>query len=279
MSLTLSPYALTTVARLKSHLSRSTVGESDVTDRCIGAINSATAWMERRTGRKLKARNWRTAVNTQVTTTSDDATLDLGTPSDVKEGDDIRLASGESACIPAGTQIDSIDTSLGTAEMTNAATASVSQASCYVGSQPLRFDGNGSSVIYLPEWPLVTLWYAYEVDSAGNRTALNITSARLDEMGGRLELPYDVFPEGEQNIELECRAGYQDSTAYRLGHSVEWAALERLCLRIAEIFYSDDLSLRGRNSDISMGGVSSRVNEFDMPADVREAIWPFVRTR
>lgn len=279
MSLTLSPYALTTVARLKAHLGRTTIGETDISDRAIAAINSATAWMERRTARRLKCRNWRTAVTAQVTTTASDATVDLGTVSDFYEMDDIRLTDGESACIPAGTRVDSINSGAGTAELSNAATAPVTQASVVIGSRPLVCDGSGDSVLYAPEWPLVTLWAAYSVDAAGNRTALNATSYRLDEFGGRLELPFAVFPEGEQNIELECRAGYREPTVYTLGHPEEWFALERICTRVAEIFYSDDLTLRGRATDISMGGVSTRVNDLEMPGDVLDAIWPFVRTR
>lgn len=276
--MTLSPYALTTVARLKSHLVRSTVGESDVTDRCIGAINSATAWMERRTGRKLKARNWRTAF-TVVCDNVSGASYDVsGAAGDtIRRGDDFYDAVN--GYVPIGTQVVSYESATDSFVGTSGATTPLSTDLLTFGSFPLVCDGTGESVLYVHEWPLVSVWAAYAVDSAGNRTALDITSARVDEMGGRLELPYDVFPEGEQNIELECRAGYEEPTTKVRGHFEEWAALERLCLRIAEIYYSDDLSLRGRNTDITMGGVSSRVNDFDMPEDVRAAIFPFVRTR
>lgn len=279
MALTLSPHALTTVTRLKAHLDRSSIGEDDVSDRCIAAINAATSWMEMRTARALKARNWRTAVSTQVNTTLNSTSLELADASVVYEGDDIVLAATESACIPAGSSIVSVNSSDSTAVCSNAATAALTQVAVSVGSVPLVCDGTGDSVLYAPEWPIHTLWAAYEVDSAGNRTQLNTTSARIDAMSGRIELPYAIFVEGEQNIELECRAGYVEPTAYERGHSEHWWALERLCLRLAEIFYSDSLSLRGRTTDLTMGGVSARVNDFAMPDDVRADIWPYVRTR
>lgn len=277
MALTLSPHALTTVTRLKAHLDRSSIGEDDVSDRCIAAINAATSWMEMRTARALKARNWRTQFTVNCSAEINSTAFEAGVGGLIKQGDDmIDLVQGY---IPAGCQVVSYNTSLDTFVSSIAVTAALTQSAVTFGSVPLVCDGTGDSVLYAPEWPIHALWAAYEVDSAGNRTELDITSARIDAMSGRIELPYAVFPEGEQNIELECRAGYVEPTAYERGHTEQWWALERLCLRLSEIFYSDSLSLRGRATDLTMGGVSARVNDFAMPDDVRADIWPFVRTR
>jgi hypothetical protein len=280
MALDLSPYALVTVARLKTHLGRTSIGESDVADRCTAAINAATAWLERRTARALKARNYRTEFLTRFDTTSGDATMDASDYTLLKRGDDVRMSPGETPCIATGTQIASIGAApTYEIEATIAATGTVTQAYVVIGSEPLVCDGTGESVLDMPQWPLQELWAAYSVDYAGTRTALSISSARLHKASGTIELPYDVFPAGERNIELECRAGYEQPTTEVRGNVDDWNALEALALRVAEVFYSDGLNLRGRQTDISMGGLSASVGSYEMPADIMNDSRRFVRTR
>lgn len=283
MALDLSPYALTTVTRLKSHLGRASIGESDVADRATAAINRATAWMERATGRKLKARNWRTAFDVQCSATINVASSFVaGTSGLIKRGDDIRSYSGSPAAtdyIALGSQVTAYTDSNGHFTASIAPTATVAQEYATFGSVPLVCDGTGCNVLDTPQWPLQELWAAYSVDAAGNRSALSITSMRLHKAAGTIELGADSFPLGERNIELECRAGYEQPTTLVRGDVDEWNALEGICLRVAEVYYSDALNQRGRQTDISMGGLSASVGSYDMPADIVADIRQFVRTR
>lgn len=277
MALDLSPYALVTVARLKTHLGRTSVGETDVSDRCIAAINAATSWMEMRTARALKARNWRTQFTVNCDAETNTTAFTAATGGLIEPGDD--MFDAVQGYIPAGCQVVSYDTLTDTFVSSLAVTSALTQSAVTFGHVPLVCDGTGEGVLYAPEWPIHTLWAAYEVDSAGNRTQLDTTSARINAMSGRIELPYGIFVEGEQNIELECRAGYEQPTTTVTGDWTDWNALEALALRVAEVFYADGLTLRGRQTDLSMGNLNSRVPDFAMPADIETAVWPFVRTR
>lgn len=201
-------------------------------------------------------------------------------PSLIKRGDDIRLAELESPCVAPGTQVARLNGApLYTFEANTLATATVTHASCIVGTEPLVCDGNGSNTLDAPEWPLQDVWAIYEVDYAGNRTALDTSQMRIHKRTGTIELGASVFPDGERNIEIECRAGYEQPTTTVTGDWTDWTALEALALRVAEVFYADGLTLRGRQTDLSMGSLNSRVPDFAMPADIEAAVWPFVRTR
>ena len=277
MALDLSPYALVTVARLKTHLGRSSVGETDVTDRCTAAINAATAWLERRTGRALKARNYRTAFDVRCDANSSSTAFTAGTGGLIKVGDD--MLDTIQGYIPIGCQVVSYNSLLDTFVSSIATTGALAQSAVTFGSVPLVCNGTGESVLDAPEWPLQNVWAAYSVDYAGTRTALSISSMRLHKASGTIELPHSAFPEGERNIELECRAGYEQPATTVQGDWQDWTALEALALRVAEVFFSDGLNQRGRQTDISMGGLSASVGSYEMPADIMNDSRKFVRTR
>ena len=277
MALDLSPYALTTVTRLKSHLGRASIGESDVTDRATAAINRATAWMERASGRKLKARNWRTAFTVPCNVTTGQTDFEAGTAGLVKRGDD--MLDAIQGYIPAGCQVVSYNTSTNHFVSSIAATGGLAQSPVTFGSVPLACDGTGFGVLDAPQWPVQDVWAIYDVDYAGNRTALDITGIRIHKASGTIELAYSTFPLDERNIEIECRAGYEQPTTLIRGDVDEWNALEGICLRAAEVYFSDASTLRGRQTDISMGGLSASVGSYDMPADIVADMRAFVRTR
>lgn len=284
MALDLTPYALVSVARLEAHLTRSSIGETDVSDRCISAINAATSWMELRTRRALAARNWRTAftvnLSSVVDAVFDPFLLDVSTPLLIKRGDDlIDMVNGY---VPIGSKVSAYDEdSPGSTQVriTVGTTAALSASPVTFGSIPLACNGDATNALDAPEWPIQALWGAYAVDSDGTRTALNIASARIHRESGRIVLPYDVFPAGELNIELECRAGYEQPSTTVQGDWSDWSALERIALRAAECFFVDDLNGRGRQSDVTLSGMSARLDTFAMPADVESSIQRYVRTR
>ena len=278
MALDLTPNALVTVARLKAHLTRTSLGETDITDRCVSAINAAVSWMEVRTRRALAARNWRTEFSVTCNVNATSTTFTPGSLG-VKRGDDI--IDMDTGFVPPGCRVLSVDSDTNDF-VTSLATTNTIQLTSWpftFGSEPIVCDGDSTRLLDSPEWPLVELFAAYVVDSNGTRTALNITDARIHRASGRIELPNDVFPAGEMNIELECRAGYEQPSTTRRGDWTDWSALERICLRAAEVFFTDDLNARGRMSDINVGGMSARVQEFAMPDDIESAIQRYVRTR
>lgn len=271
----LTPYAFVGVERLRAHLKRLSGGsEADVEDRCAKAINAATAWLELRTNRRLRGRNHRTTVTVTDCILSDGnaGVLTAGGSFSTGLAGDPVVGVG----VAPGALVEEIVDASNMTMTVVAAGVSDEHVTLTLGSQPLYAFGYGDSVVYAPERPLTTLWSAYARDTDGSWVALDITGAIIEETTGRIELPNDSFEKGISNIRIECRAGYEMPGTSRRGHP-EWDALERLTLRLAEIFYDDDLKLRGRTTDQSIGATSSRVPDFAMPADIERAVRPFVR--
>jgi hypothetical protein len=268
--LSLTPHAIILPEALQPRLKRSSGGEDDIEQRLVDAINAATHWMEMFTRRRLRARNYRTAVSIACTGTAADATLAGSTfTANVKAGDDL-VGVG----VAVGSQVDSI-TSAVALEMTREATATIS-GSVTFGSRPLYFSGDGTVEAWLHERPLVEVYGLYSTDVQGNRVALNTTAAQYDLATGQIVLSSDIFPRGTLNIQAEVRAGYVQPSATDRGHT-DWYALEALAYRVAEVFFMDALNLRGRSDSFAAGGVSANIGTSAMPADILAAIAPFVR--
>lgn len=264
-----TPYAFTTTEALQSRLKRDLGAEDDVESRLRDAINSLTGWMERRTGRMLRARNHRASGSITVSAASGATAATTTNTANLEAGDELRGTG-----LAGGTQVDSITN--GTAfVLTRPTTALMSSVSCTYGSRALEASGDGTNELQCPECPLVQVYGASWLDGDGSETALDLTGARYDYQTGLILLPNDVFPTGTRNIRIECRAGYEHPDDG--GDWAAWGALEALSLRLGEIVYSDALALRGRSQDTSFASGSSRTGFDEVPPDVEQAIARFVR--
>lgn len=264
-------------ARLRTHLGRDLGAEDDIERRLTWACNRAIAWMETRTRRRLKARNYRTPVTTTTngSTAAAAASITVVSTADLEVGDDV-LAAG----LEPGTQVESITS--GTAFVPTREVVSViaSGSTLTFGSAPLQVDvPDATSVLYAPEWPLLAanLYGLYWLDASGNRTALTLTGKRVDEASGRIYLTHDQAPAGTLNLQIECRAGYEQPSATALGHPQDWEALSAIQLRVAEVLFMDDSHLRGRMTSVAVGNVSLNAPDQKMPADIEDALRPYWR--
>jgi len=264
-------------ARLRSHLFRTGGAEDDIDDRLVWACNRSIAWMETRTTRRLKARNYRTQVTTTTSgsTAAQSASIDVASTASLKVGDDVLCAG-----LDVGTQVESITdgNTFVPSRRTLATIATGSTLTC--GSGPLFLDvedGDESDTMYVPESPLlaVNLYGLYWVGPDGVRTAVSLTYARYDESVGSLRL-LDMGRFGAGRYEFECRAGYEQPSATALGHPTDWEALTAIQLRVAEVYFTDDAQMRGRASTLTVGPMSLTGSDA-MPADVEHALRPYWR--
>jgi len=287
--LTVTPYAFASTTDLQARLKRSTDyapsgAEPDMQQRLIDAVNVATHWMEMKTRRKLKARNYKLAASKSGFGSSGNFTCAIiGGVAGLDVGDDVVAAIG----IDISTQVASINGSVLTLNNAlNSDWGTTQTRAITVGSQPLMLNGDdaencsgynrwGGTEIALTERPLVQVFGLYRLDGDGNRTAINTTGARYEYETGRIVLTRDLFPSGQQNIHAEVRAGYVKPDGTTLGHE-QYYQLEQIALRVAEIYYVDALQIRGRASDVGAGGLNARLDAA-VPADVVDALLPFVR--
>lgn len=87
----------------------------------------------------------------------------------------------------------------------------------------LKLDGNGSSRIRFPQFPLTTLTSAV-YSEGGVETAIDLTNAHVDRDAGMVELESDVWMAGFQNVLVTCTCGYLAGT-----HDRELMVLRRAC--------------------------------------------------
>lgn len=266
----LTAHALITTEGLQARLKRATAAEDDVERRLVDAVNASTAYLERATARRLRARNYRTSYTVSCLAGTLSTSLLATTTASMEVGDDVVGTS-----IAPGSQVASIASS-SALELNRKVTGLFGYTSLTFGSRPMTVDGLGSSEIYAREYPLVDLFAAYYRYPDGTRVALDITDAQFDYDTGRIVLLNDSFAAGLLNIDLECRAGYVEPTATDLGHP-DWFELEALAYRVAEIFYTDGINLRGRTDSTSVGNLSSSKGDVSMPSDVLAGIHRFRR--
>lgn len=292
MSETLSPYGFLTLAEFAAYMGRTVGADSNDDDRMTRALNSATAWMNKRSARNLKARNYRTAVSVTTTLSALSGATTLAVPTaSLKVGDDLVGTN-----IALGTQVQSVDSPT-QITLTRATSGAVAQGATIstvtrpiyidqpsdleIGGRRIEWPGPvlGSQELWFPEYPVLSgnIFAVYWLDPMNNRTAVDMTVVRLEESSGRVLISYDVFPRGDLKIQLEFRGGYEQPTATGYGHWNEWQDLQRIQRRAAEVLYQDELSHRGRSIDTSLGGFSARVPSMQMPDDIEDALRPYWR--
>lgn len=270
-----SPNALTTLERAKSMLRRDESVEDFFPVWLPVLINSATARLERLTGRRLAARTWRTPVTISCGHTADDATITGAGFTALKALDD---AIGGN--LPGGSRVFSITS--GTAlELTKKA-KTTGTANITFGSAPMTLSGDGTTTIRVPEAPLLAVYGASSLDDGGVATALDLTGARIVAEGspgyGVLHLMSgDTFPKGMQNIVLELKAGYAPPSESELGDWESWHDLEQQCLRLIQVSFQDYSKMVGRTGDLNLVMAAQHITSFKLPDDIREGLAPYRR--
>jgi hypothetical protein len=236
------------------------------------AANSAAIWMERHLARRLVSRTYRTAVAVAgcVIAANSKAIAGAGFAASLKQHDAI-VGPG----IAPGSRIESVDSDAA-ATMNNAATAPGDPVTLTAGSEPLVEDGTGKRTLYCSEFPLTELFAARSIANDGTETALDIAGYRLDRKLGLLILTADGFPQGDANVELECRAGYRAPSATERGDD-EWATLQWACHRLMLCLFKDQSDKLGRAVSQQIGAASVTLTDFRPPADVVNMLAPFRR--
>jgi uncharacterized phiE125 gp8 family phage protein len=140
----------------------------------------------------------------------------------------------------------------------------------YTSATRLRIDGDGDHYLRLSEYPVNTVTSAASVDENGVETALDLTGKRLLNDSGRVFLPWQTVPEGVGNILVTCNAGYASTDPARYD-------LERICLRLSAVIYQDLKKQAGRVTDATLLSATSRIPDFEMPADIANGLKAYAR--
>lgn len=267
----LTPFFPCEWAELLAYLNRAVgAGEGD-SERVIRAANHAAGYAERRTNRRLTARVYRAAaaIASCATTISDTDVTGTGFTAGVKALDEVTGVG-----LQPGTRVASVTSN--TALVLDRPALATGTVSLTFGSERLAVDGSGSQVLMCPEYPVQELYSAAYLDSDGTETALDTTAYRIGRTG-RIYFPNDTFPEGELNILIGCRAGYQEPSATYRGDFNDWQAIQHMHLRLAQVFFQDEASQPGRIVDRSIAQFSANVPDFKLPADIEELLAQFKR--
>lgn len=259
------------VGRARGYINRNEGSEEGVDEWVVVALNGAVGKMEQKVGRKLRARTYRNPVTISCTATTDDQTLTAAAGlSALKTLDD-----SMGTLLAGGSRIDSITSDVAL-ELSRKATGA-GAVSVVFGSEPLLLDGDGSSTIFIPERPVVEVYSASWIDTDGTREALDLTGARLDKHTGRYRLPNDSFPDGDLNIEIECKAGILPPSITARSDHEEWNHVEQLCLRLCQVMFQDFMQQAGRVGDTNILQFTQHVSSFELPADIAEGLEEMVQ--
>ena len=264
-----------TVADLRAHLKRTERAEGDFEAKATAALNAAADTLRTATGRVLRSVTYRTAVSVGSLT----ATLDVDAGTATLTGDQGVFSGGlvlpddevvsETLTVEARVLTASDDY----VTITPAHPDDRSSGTFTFGSEPMVLSGDGTDEILTDEWPITAVHSAAWWNGT-EWVALDLTGARFG--GASLRLARDVFPDGERNVRLELTAGYLEPRPGVRGHPLAWGELKRLTLRLAEMHFLDDLSLRGRTK--SLGGPGGgAVLESVWPNDVAQMIYRYTR--
>lgn len=272
--LQLSPYALGTLDELLRHLALDGNAKEGDRDRGVMAGGAAVDWLERHTARALKVRTHRNTQDASATwtaaTSGDQALTITSAASYVKVHDDL---------VGVGLEVQTRVTAVSGSTVTvdRLATANGTGVTVTAGSRPLIVDGAGGADFYVPETPLHAVYGVQYRDSAGDLVDIDITGAYIAEREtGLYRLVADAVPEGAFNVEVQCLAGFKPPSATERGDR-EWGALNRLWLRIAEIFYQEKTRHAGRVTNQTLGPSQFSYQDERMPRDVYADAAPFVR--
>lgn len=271
-----------TLDEFRDHM-RSHSSATDFDARATEAINAATAEIARATGRRLRSFVYRVPVtfanlafqNTDPDTAESLVSGSSGVFSAIRTDDAVAGTN-----LPLEARVAFVDQSLDGVYIAPGYSEdmSLTPPTLTFGTSALYASGDGSSVIYCPEWPVVELLRAEYRDGA-LWYDLDITDYYAAPGLSRIELRNAAFPQGTANIRLEVRAGYRKPTSREVGDAHEWLALRRMWLRAAEVFYSDDSILRGRAASFGnlRGGTERALEASALPTDVEAMLAPFVR--
>lgn len=254
--------------RAKAYLAR-VDGSEDAhiaEDMTVLALNGATARIERITGRRLRARTYRTAATIASVTTTANSRTATGAGFNALKVDDDAVGAN----LSEGTRIASIESDTSLTLTRGAATSGA--ASVTFGSDPLVISGDGTAWLQIPQFPVIELYSVKSIDLSGVKTAIDLATARLVKSTGRVFLPNASFPSGEENIEVECRAGYRPGSEID-----EFNDLEQACLRLCQVMWQDYRKSVGRTGDINVVQFAQHIQSFEMPADVGQALRNYER--
>ena len=269
----LTPFFPGSWEELLAYLNREVGAKAGDNERIIRAANHAVAYAEQRTSRNLVARTYREAVAIAACVVTADSTAVTGTgfTAGVKAFDEV-VGAG----LQPGSRVASVTSNTALVLDRKAETAG-NPVTLTFGSERLRVDGSGTGTIHVPEYPVQELYDAVTVDEDGTETAIDTTGYRLGKETGRLVIMNDSFPEGDLNILIGCRAGYQEPSATARGDFSKWTALQHLCFRLAQVYFQDEAAQPGRIVDRSIAQVSANIPDFTMPRDIQDLLASFAR--
>ena len=273
-----TPNSFATVDEAMAYIARDRGGEGNSEFWARSCLNAVADRFESETGRRLCGRVYRTAAALTGSMTAGSAVVTgLSSTATLKEFDDATHAS-----LPGGARILSVDSST-QVTLTKECNAAISSGSITFGSAPLVADGRNEYTVegywklWCPEYPLHALYSVKYRDESGALTSVTTTGYRIEASTGLIILPQDAGPVGEQNIEIECLAGYLPPAAGSRRGFDGWGSLKQLTLRAVEVLYQDWQQHHGRSGDLSVVNVTSRVYSFDWPEDIKRGLAAFAR--
>lgn len=263
MAVSLWPRSFVTVAELTASLHLTGTVSTEQTDALTNALNWSAAAMDRYTARTLRATNYRAVSTISGTLVAASKTLTLDSAeADIEPGDPVfgvGLAIGTLAVSYAHPTL-----------VLDRATANIAVSQSFtIGRGRLLFSGEKSSVIRVPEFPVVELFEVAELKSDGTEETFDLTGARIAIDGGRIFLPAAILPTGDMNIAISCRAGYEEPGATGDAHLAAWQELQAAQTIIARGYYQDWVDQMGNATGVNFGAASI--------SDSNDAIHPRAR--
>lgn len=270
-SVRLNPWALTDVESARDYMKFSDVARDSM---LTPLINQATAIIERRTARKLKARPFLNTITV--------ADVETATASDVLDGTFTNTRAGMTiTCVgvPSDAFVMSVADDFASAVISAPATATTSApiSAALRGHGPLVANGSAAfdaNELTMGQAPITEVVSVKSLDDDGTRSAIDITGYRTRGTMGIsvLLLPNGVLPLGQMNVEVECVAGYSG-----LRHQSELDALQHACHRMVQVMWQDYEQAIGRGSDVTVQGFGVNFIDSAMPKDVADIVDRFRR--
>lgn len=282
-SIAVNPNAFITEAEAESYVMGGLTPSSSQSDVIVTAINSTVGLLKNMTGRILKARTFSLQRSASVALTANGASATLApsgsgalaTLQAVHVGDDVVSTIGS---FPAYARVTAAwNGSAVTIGCPSASSFTNGSGDATFGCGALIFDGPGSRSLGVDEWPLKSVYAAYNQDVLGNLTALNLGSALIEYAIGKITLFNDTFYTGQSNIAIECRVGYEAPSGTTLGDPDEWERLKTISLRLVQLYWQEYQVPSGRNTDVSGGPAHATLSQKNLPADLLADIMQFAR--
>lgn len=245
----------------------------------VKGINWATSRMERMTGRRLKARNYKTplTITADISTSGLAATgSSLAVLQAADVDDDVIQLSGTVA-LASGTRVSAAWDGSHLA-LTPAPTTTAAGASIVIGSEPLILDYQRVRELSMPEWPLVEVFSLGWLDDTNTLTPIDLTNAMYDYRNGRVRLSIGSFIPGSMNTVLEARLGYEQPAPGKRGDWAAWEDLTRITQRLCAFFWQQYRTQPAAYDEvIGPGGARANPIKEAIPRDVYEALMHYRR--